>query len=63
MKKPSETFLYQGRDVGDCFQQMGKNVLFAVPTNRLDVEPTTYNKFFSIAVHEDVGERLPEFDY
>ena len=53
--------------VGEYFQQMGKNVLFVVPTNRLlqekEVEATTYNKFFSIAVHEDVGEKLPAFDY
>ena len=38
-----------------------------MPTNRLlqekEVEATTYNKFFSIAVHEDVGEKLPAFDY
>ena len=36
-------------------------------TNRLlqekGVAATTYNKFFSIAVHEDVGEKLPQFDY
>ena len=53
--------------VGEYFQKMGKNVLFVVPTNRLlqekEVEATTYNKFFSIAVHEDVGEKLPAFDY
>ena len=46
---------------------MGKNVLFVVPTNRLlqekEVEATTYNKFFGIAVHEDVGEILQQFDY
>ena len=46
---------------------MGYNVLFVVPTNRLlqekEVEATTYNKFFSTAVHEDVGEKLPQFDY
>ena len=46
---------------------MCKNVWFVVPTNRLlqekEVEATTYNKFFSIAVHEDVGEKLPAFDY
>ena len=46
---------------------MNKNVLFVVPTNRLlqekEVEATTYNKFFSIAVHEDVGEKLPQYGY
>ena len=54
-------------DIGEYFQKMGKNGLFVVPTNRLlqekEVEATTYNKFFSIAVHEDVGEKLPAFDY
>ena len=66
--------------IGEYFQKMGKNVLFVVPTNRLlqekEVEATTYNKFFSIAVQEDasadasrgsqardVGEKLPMFDY
>ena len=53
--------------IGEYFQKMGKNVLFVVPTNKLlqekEVEATTYNKFFSIAVHEDVGEKLPAFDY
>ena len=53
--------------IGEYFQKMGKNVLFVVPTNRLlqekEVEATTYNKFFSIAVHDDVGEKLPQFDY
>ena len=53
--------------IGEHFQKMGKNVLFVVPTNRLlqekEVEATTYNKFFSIAVHEDVGKKLPQFDY
>ena len=53
--------------IGEYFQKMGKNVLLVVPTNRLlqekEVEATTYNKFFSIAVHEDVGEKLPQFDY
>ena len=53
--------------IGEYFQNMGKNVLFVVPTNRLlqekEVEATTYNKFFSIAVHDDVGEKLPQFDY
>ena len=38
-----------------------------MPTIRLlqekEVEATTYNKFFSIAVHEDVVEKLPAFDY
>ena len=37
-----------------------------MPTNRFlqekDAGATTYNKFFSIAVHEDVGEKLPAFD-
>ena len=46
---------------------MGYNVLFVVPTNRLlqekEVEATTYNKFFSIAVDENAGEKLPSFDY
>ena len=49
---------------------MNKNVLFVVPTNRQlqeiqdkGIEATTYNKFFSIAVHEDVGEKLPIYDY
>ena len=45
--------------IGEYFQKMGKNVLFVVPTNRLlqekEVEATTYNKFFSIAVHEDAS--------
>ena len=49
--------------IGEFFQKMGKNVLFVVPTKRLlqekEVEATTYNKFFSIAVHEAVGEKLP----
>ena len=53
--------------IGEYFQKMNYNVLFVVPTNRLlqekEVEATTYNKFFSIAVHEDAGERLPQFDY
>ena len=53
--------------IGEYFQNMGKNVLFVVPTNRLlqekEVEATTYNKFSSIAVHDDVGEKLPQFDY
>ena len=53
--------------IGEHFQKMGKNVLFVVPTNRLlqekEVEAATYNKFFSIAVHEDVGEKLPASDY
>ena len=53
--------------IGEYFQNMGKNVLFVVPTNRLlqekEVEATTNNKFFSIAVHDDVGEKLPQLDY
>ena len=53
--------------LGEYFQKMGKNVLFVVPTNRFlqekEVEATTYNKLFSIAVDEDVGEKLPAFDY
>ena len=53
--------------IGEYFQKVGKNVLFVVPTNRLlqekEVEATTYNKIFSISVHEDVGEKLPAFDY
>ena len=53
--------------IGEYFLKMGKNVLFAVPTNGLlqekAVEATTYNTFFSIAVDEDVGEKLPAFDY
>ena len=53
--------------IGEYFQKMAKNVLFVVPTNRLlqekEVEATTYNKVFSIAVHDDVGEKLPQFDY
>ena len=53
--------------IGEYFQKLGYNVLFVVPTNRLlqekGVAATTYNKFFSIAVHEDVGEKLPQFDY
>ena len=55
------------RYISEYFQNMGKKVLFVVPTNRLlqekEVEATTYNKFFSIAVHDDVGEKLPQFDY
>ena len=50
--------------IGEYFQKMNKNVLFV---NRLlqekEVEATTYNKSFSIAVHEDVGEKLPQYDY
>ena len=53
--------------IGEYFQKMNCNVLFVVPTNRLlqekEVEATTYNKFFSIAVHEDAGEKLPQYDY
>ena len=53
--------------IGEYFQKLGYNVLFVVPTNRLlqetEVEATTYNKFFSIAVHQDAGEKLPYFDY
>ena len=53
--------------IGEYFQKMGKNALFVVPTSRLltekDVEAATYNKFFSIAVHENKGEKLPAFDY
>ena len=53
--------------IGEYFQKLGYNVLFVVPTNRLlqekEVEATTYNKFFSIAVHQDAGEKLPSFDY
>ena len=56
--------------IGQHFQKMNKNVLFVVPTNRQlqeiqdkGIEATTYNKFFSIAVHEDVGEKLPIYDY
>ena len=56
--------------IGQHFQKMNKNVLFVVPTNRQlqeiqdkGIEATTYNKFFSIAVHEGVGEKLPIYDY
>ena len=56
--------------IGQHFQKMNKNVLFVVPTNRQlqeiqdeGIEATTYNKFFSIAVHEDAGEKLPIYDY
>ena len=53
--------------IGEYFQTMNYNVLFLVPTNRLlqekEVEATTYNNCFSIAVHEDVGEKLPIYDY
>ena len=56
--------------IGQHFQKMSKNVLFVVPTNRQlqeiqdkGIEATTYNKFFSIAVHEDAGEKLPIYDY
>ena len=53
--------------IGEYFQKLGYNVLFVVPTNRLlqekEVEATTYNKFFSIAVQQDAGEKLPSFDY
>ena len=56
--------------IGQYFQKMNKNVLFVVPTNRQlqeiqdkGIEATTYNKFFSIAVHEDAGEKLPIYDY
>ena len=56
--------------IGQHVQTMNKNVLFVVPTNRQlqeiqdkGIEATTYNKFFSIAVHEDAGEKLPIYDY
>ena len=53
--------------IGEYFRKLGYNVLFVVPTNRLlqekEVEATTYNKFFSIAVQQDAGEKLPYFDY
>ena len=56
--------------IGQYFQKMNNNVLFVVPTNRQlqeiqdkGIEATTYNKFFSIAVHEDVGEKIPIYDY
>ena len=56
--------------IGQHFQKMNKNVLFVVPTNRQlqeiqdkGIEATTYNKFFSIAVHEDAGEKLQIYDY
>ena len=53
--------------IGEYFQKLGYNVLFVVPTNRLlqekEVEATTYNKFFSIAVQQDASEKLPSFDY
>ena len=53
--------------VGEYFQKLGYNVLFVVPTHRLlqekEVEAKTYNKFFSIAVQQDAGEKLPSFDY
>ena len=70
VKKPSHnSWKIPGRGkryTGEHFQQMGNNVIFVVPTDRLlqekDVEATTYNRFFSIAVHEDVGETLPVFD-
>ena len=48
--------------IGEYFQKMGKNASFVVPTSRL-LQETTYNKFFNIAVHEDLGEKLPAFDY
>ena len=53
----------------ESFQEAGKSyiALFVVPTNRLlqakDVEARAYNKFFSIAVLEDVEEKLSTFTY
>ena len=53
--------------IAEYFSMLGKNVCFIVPTNRLlqekkgNVEATTYNKFFSIAV--DAEEKLPPFDH
>ena len=56
--------------IGEGFSKMDKNVLFVVPNNRQlqerlndGVSATTYNKFFSIAVNEDAGEKMPVFDY
>ena len=51
--------------IAEYFSKLDKNVLFVVPTNRLlqekQVEATTYNRFFSIAV--DAGEKLPPYDH
>ena len=51
--------------IGQYFKNLGKNVLFVVPHNRLsqeiEGEATTYNMFFRIPVHK--GDDLPEFDH
>ena len=51
--------------IAEYLPKLDKNVLFVVPTNRLleekQVEATTYNKFFSIAV--DAGENHPPYDH
>ena len=52
------------------FFNMHKSVLFVMPNNRQlqenkceGLEATTYNKLFSIAVGEDEGRKLPQFEY
>ena len=51
--------------IGQYFKNLGKNVLFVVPHNRLsqeiEGEATTYNMFFRIPVHK--GDDLPEYDH
>ena len=53
--------------ISEHFQKMDHNVLCVVMTSRLlqekEVEATTYNKLFSAVVHEEVGEKMPCFDY
>ena len=53
--------------IAEYFSKLGKNVCFVVPNNRqlqerkVNMEATTYNKFFSVAV--DADEKLPPFDH
>ena len=53
--------------IAEYFAKLGRNVCFVVPTNRLlqektgNLEATTYNKFFSIAVDSD--EKLAPYDH
>ena len=56
--------------IGEYFAQINKQVLFVMPNNRQlqeklcdGLEATTYNKFFSIAVHEEEKGHMPKFDY
>ena len=51
--------------IGTYFQRLGYNVLFVCPNNKqiqeVEVEATTLNKFFSIAV--EAGDRLPVYNH